>query len=124
VPDPDTVLAGIIIALGLLVFAALAVGTFLVIRDTVRGRGNWGINLSPPGSCPECGASIPMVRVPRSSRQALWGGWTCEDCGAEIDKWGKVIAPPTVPDVLPADEDAPAPPRRRAHEYRRGRDNG
>ncbi len=122
-PDADTLLAGIVIALGLLVFAALAVGAFLVIRDTVRGRGNWGMNFRPPGSCPECGAPMPVVRVPRSTRQALWGGWTCGECGAEIDKWGKVIAPPTAPEVLPADDEIPAAPRRRTDERFRGKND-
>ena len=42
-------------------------------------------------SCPECRASLPQVRLPTSLRQALWGGYTCNKCGCEIDKWGRKI---------------------------------
>ncbi|HJT75756.1 MAG TPA: hypothetical protein VJ739_01005 [Gemmataceae bacterium] len=106
-----TVLFSVIVCLAVLIFAVLAVGLVLVIRDTVRGRGNWGINLKPPGACPECGEPVPVVRAPRSARQALWGGWTCTECGTEIDKWGKVIEPAEVAEVLPADEETPSPRR-------------
>lgn len=28
-----------------------------------------------------------MMRTPSSFRQAMWGGYTCETCGTEMDKW-------------------------------------
>ena len=43
-------------------------------------------------NCPACGASLPGVRLPTSVRRALWGGYTCKQCGCEIDKWGRRIA--------------------------------
>jgi hypothetical protein len=74
-------------------FLELCVGVVLVIRDTRRKQGNWGINLRGVHSCPACGASLPKVRAPTSLRQGLWGGWTCAQCHAEIDKWGQLIPP-------------------------------
>jgi hypothetical protein len=74
------------------ILLVVAVGAVLVIRDTVRQAGKWGINFKPV-SCPLCAEPCPTVRAPKSLRQALWGGATCAACGAEIDKWGKLVAP-------------------------------
>jgi hypothetical protein len=127
--DQDTLLAIVAISVTVLVLGLLAVGAFLVIRDTVRGRGNWGIPGRMPTACPECEEPLPMVRVPTSFRQALWGGWTCTYCGCEIDKWGKVIAPPTRPVEWDDEEDddrdeAPRPRRRPPDERFRGKNDG
>jgi hypothetical protein len=88
----DLDLAGVIgmLCISALVIVPLTVGAALVIRDTIRGRGNWGINLKP-GPCIECGTPMPMIRKPANWRQALWGGWTCPECGLELDKWGRPI---------------------------------
>lgn len=72
-----------------LVVGVLGAGVYLVVRDTSRGFGKWGINARPL-SCPRCGSAASAVRIPKSTRQALWGGFTC-GCGCEVDKWGKVI---------------------------------
>jgi hypothetical protein len=42
--------------------------------------------------CPECGAPIPKVRKPANRRQMLWGGWTCDECGCEMDRRGRRAA--------------------------------
>lgn len=42
-------------------------------------------------SCEKCGYRLPKSRVPQSSRQAMWGGWICPNCGAELDRKGRVI---------------------------------
>jgi len=77
----------------LILFAALV----LIISDTIRGKGRFGVNLKLP-DCPGCGKKAPAVRTPKSANQAMWGGWTCDACGLEIDKWGKPVnseeAPP------------------------------
>lgn len=57
-----------------------------MIRDDDR----WGINLREV-NCPNCGRVMPAIRKPQSLRQFLWGGWTCSDCGCQMDKWGKPI---------------------------------
>ena len=77
-------------ALAVVMAFGLVTGAFLVIRDTVRKRGRWGINLRRV-QCPECGEPAPGIRLPKNGRQALWGGCTCEQCGAEYDKWGRAI---------------------------------
>jgi predicted RNA-binding Zn-ribbon protein involved in translation (DUF1610 family) len=39
--------------------------------------------------CPKCGQRMPTLRVPESLHELMWGGWTCPNCGCEMDKWGK-----------------------------------
>jgi hypothetical protein len=72
-------------------FGVLTVGMALVIFGTVA-RNRWGINLDGV-SCPRCNTPLPKVREPRSLQQALWGGGTCPNCGAEVDKWGRDVRP-------------------------------
>ncbi len=63
----------------------------LVILSSLRRTGRMGINLRVR-ACPVCHAPDKGVRAPTSLKQALWGGWTCAKCGAELDKWGAEIA--------------------------------
>jgi hypothetical protein len=42
-------------------------------------------------SCPRCGTELPRFRMPASSQQALWGGWTCPKCGYEVDRRGQPV---------------------------------
>jgi len=70
----------------LIVFAVLAP----IIISTVRKKGRLGINFKVP-DCPGCGEKLPAVRQPKSSHQMLWGGWTCEFCQTEVDKWGNIV---------------------------------
>src|SRR5262249_4317089 len=51
----------------------LAVGVVLMVRDTVRRQGRWGINLKPARST-RCRGAAPGVRAPTNLRQAPWGG--------------------------------------------------
>ena len=46
--------------------------------------GRMGINTKTV-HCPECGLKAPMVRKPRNLKQALWGGWTCAECGCDFE---------------------------------------
>lgn len=41
--------------------------------------------------CPKCATKLPMVRKPKNKDQAMFGGWTCKNCGIEIDKYGKEL---------------------------------
>jgi hypothetical protein len=66
---------------------ALAIGLVLVIRDTARGKGAFGMNFKAV-VCPGCGAPAPVVRAPKNLRQAFFGECTCPKCGVEYDKWG------------------------------------
>jgi hypothetical protein len=85
--DPAEIVAAAfvvpLLALGL-------VGIALGIRDTIRQKGRWGIALKLP-KCGKCGAKMPFYRKPRSWHQVLWGGWTCAECGFELDKYGAPI---------------------------------
>lgn len=65
------------------------VGLMLVVYGTFA-RNRWGINLHQV-NCPRCGAPVPKIRQPKSRYQKLWGGWNCEKCGCELDKWGNSI---------------------------------
>ena len=42
--------------------------------------------------CAVCGQALPLVRRPRNRRQVLWGGWTCPNCGTELDRRGGELA--------------------------------
>lgn len=81
------VVVALLCALPALALLAMFVMT---IVDTVRGQGRWGINTKPT-ACPQCHTPAPTFRTPKNVRQAMWGGWTCERCHIEIDKWGKPI---------------------------------
>lgn len=48
-------------------------------------------DVNAKGGCPECGTPVPRFRRPTSLRQALWGGWTCESCSTEMDRFGNEI---------------------------------
>ena len=79
------------------------VGMFLVIRDTVRGEGKFGIVsqarlergdvvLHDGVTCPKCGVAAKEWRVPTTTNQALWGGQTCGNCNTSFDKWGNLVS--------------------------------
>jgi hypothetical protein len=53
-------------------------------------KGKMGINLNEV-SCPKCGEVAPKIRKPANLTQVLWGGWTCEKCGCEFNKYGKQV---------------------------------
>ncbi|HKN74028.1 MAG TPA: hypothetical protein VJW94_02535 [Candidatus Acidoferrum sp.] len=74
----------------LLTIGVLALGMVLVVYGTVV-KNSWGINLGQV-HCPRCGMHLPQVRIPTSLRQSMWGGCTCQTCGAEVDKWGRELA--------------------------------
>jgi len=50
----------------------------------------WGIHLKTV-YCPNCQEEQPKVRKPQNWRQILWGGYTCQNCGTEMDKYGKKL---------------------------------
>lgn len=41
--------------------------------------------------CAECGVPMPPLRRPANRRQMLWGGWTCKNCGTELDRRGNPV---------------------------------
>ena len=80
----------------LIVFLVLAVVVGGLIYGSIRKTG-WGINFSRV-SCPKCRTRAPFFRKPASGSQAMWGGYTCPNCGTQMDKWGRELpAPPRSP---------------------------
>jgi hypothetical protein len=69
--------------------AVIGVGMLLVVYGTVA-KNKWGINLRRV-ACPNCGKQMGQIRMPKSGRQAMWGGHTCPNCRCEMDKWGRRI---------------------------------
>lgn len=52
-----------------------------------------GYPIGRPMSCARCGAEQPVMRRPASFRQAMLGGVTCAQCGAELDARGRLRTP-------------------------------
>jgi transposase-like protein len=76
------------------VFASLGLLLLLLFLFTLLGKNSkysdFGINLKRV-YCPKCNTKQPIVRKPNNQRQALFGGYTCKKCGAEMDKFGTEI---------------------------------
>ena len=64
----------------------------ILIILTIKKNKKWGINLDFNNHCPKCGISLPTIRKPTSVKQFMWGGWSCNNCGCQIDKWGAEIS--------------------------------
>jgi len=50
----------------------------------------WIILSQKPMKCAACGREQPKMRAPKNTQQAMWGGYTCAGCGAELDAKGAV----------------------------------
>jgi hypothetical protein len=83
IPDRVLNVAFAVLATGMLI------GLVLVAYGTIT-RNRWGINFEQI-NCPQCHVPVPRVRKPKSRHEMLWGGWTCDKCGCEMDKWGNPI---------------------------------
>ena len=64
---------------------AIAVAAIISYGAVLRKRVN------DRGGCPSCGMPVPQFRNPTSWRQAIWGGWTCSECGTEMDRFGNEL---------------------------------
>jgi hypothetical protein len=42
--------------------------------------------------CPNCGARLPRVRLPKNNNEMLYGWTTCPNCKAEIDNKGQIVS--------------------------------
>jgi hypothetical protein len=85
-PNVGFVLSIVLVVMGLIVALMLT----MIVLGTIRKQGRFGVNTELP-DCPNCGEQVPLTRKPTSFRQAMWGGWTCEKCGTEMNKWGKQV---------------------------------
>ena len=70
-----------------ILFSILTIAVGFVVYGTIQKK-RFGINFART-NCPHCAALLPMIRRPLTVQQSTWGGWTCKNCGTEIDKWGR-----------------------------------
>ena len=80
----------IAIAFSVMLLGLFFVGCYIAARDTYWVKGGWGLNPEPL-SCRQCDTLAPVIRLPKNPDQALWGGWTCFECGHELDEWGEPV---------------------------------
>jgi hypothetical protein len=73
------------------VVAALIASVVILRNLSGRKDSKMGINLASGQKCLHCGANLPAVRKPKNFRQMMWGGWTCENCDKECDKWARSL---------------------------------
>ena len=73
-----------------IILVALFVAGGIALLWGTKRKNKLGFNLKRT-VCPACGTQAPIIRKPRSFKQAMWGGWTCTKCGQEIDKWGRAV---------------------------------
>ena len=81
----------ILVLLFAFLFLVVSLGV-IVVYQSVKKEGRWGIRFGAPPNCPSCSSSLPVARVPQDAREAMWGGWTCGVCGTKVDKWGKNLS--------------------------------
>lgn len=62
-----------------------------IIFDTIKRKGELGVNLRPV-ICPRCSVKAELFRTPNLIYKETWGGGACSNCGCEMDKWGNEIA--------------------------------
>ena len=64
--------------------------TALIVFVVVAVIFIWAVIKLRKVRCPVCGTKPPLLRIPKNRYQALWGGWTCSKCGAELDRNGQL----------------------------------
>jgi len=71
-------------------YLVLIIILIIFFKRTSKNKSKWGVNFKRV-YCPVCGTKQPVVRIPDSWAQATWGGTTCPNCSAKLDKYGEVI---------------------------------
>jgi hypothetical protein len=74
-------------SIGLILLTVIGLFVAVLLYGTLT-KTRWGINIAG-ARCPRCGLAMPLSRVPTDRQEAKWGGWTCSQCGAKMDKWGR-----------------------------------
>ncbi|HTD40099.1 MAG TPA: hypothetical protein VK671_05725 [Mucilaginibacter sp.] len=73
------------------IYTIIAIGFIIWLIKASKDKSKWGINLKRV-YCPVCHTKQSIVRMPNSGKQALWGGTTCPNCHANLDKYGNIIS--------------------------------
>jgi hypothetical protein len=71
-------------------YAILAIVLVVFFIVASKNKSKWGINLKRV-YCPVCHFKQPLIRMPATGEQALWGGTTCPKCHTKLDKYGNII---------------------------------
>ena len=72
-----------------IIFYAIIAVLFIWFLKVSNGT-KWGVNLKRV-ICPVCQTRQPIIRMPNSLDQGLWGGTTCPKCQTKLDKYGNII---------------------------------
>lgn len=72
-------------------FIMIGVFIFLIINQFRKRKEKIGVNLNKV-NCPKCGTEQKFVRIPKDTKEAFWGGYTCPNCACKMDKFGKEIS--------------------------------
>jgi len=70
----------------------IAISVFVAMMIVFALAAKVQADVNARGGCPHCQTPVPRYRTPTSLRQAVWGGWTCENCGTEMDRHGMQLA--------------------------------
>jgi ssDNA-binding Zn-finger/Zn-ribbon topoisomerase 1 len=73
-----------------IVLYVILAGLFIWFIKVSNNKSKWGINLKRV-ICPVCQTKQPIIRMPKTGKQALWGGTTCPKCQTNLDKYGNII---------------------------------
>ena len=97
----------------MLVIAFILLGPLLVylafvVVDTLRKRGEFGINLRPL-ACPKCNFQVLKDNIRSASDAASVRRWKCPICGTETDQWGKVDFNSIAVESIPKKIEPPRP---------------
>jgi hypothetical protein len=68
----------------------------IIIGSILGGAVGGGVVLllakfQPQRYCPQCETPLSNFRKPENFRQAMLGGWTCPNCGLEVDRKGRAL---------------------------------
>lgn len=76
----------------IIIAVIIGAGAFLLLTLIKKDSkfSDFGIKLGSV-SCPKCNQKQPIIRKPKNKRQALYGGYTCNNCDTEMDKYGTEV---------------------------------
>jgi ssDNA-binding Zn-finger/Zn-ribbon topoisomerase 1 len=63
---------------------------FIWLLIASKKQSKFGVNLKRV-YCPVCNTKQPIIRMPESGNQFLYGGTTCPVCHKNLDKYGNVL---------------------------------
>ena len=73
-----------------IILAIIITACLIFFVKASKNKSKYGVNLKRV-YCPVCHTKQPVVRMPANFSQALYGGTTCLNCHANLDKYGDVI---------------------------------